>query len=462
MAVANGVLPARYRDPRRVGHGGMGDVYCAVDAELGRPVAVKVLSEARSLSGGVRERFTREALAAARLSGEPNIVTVYDVGEWGGRPFIVMEYVPGGSLEDLLGQEGAQPPARALRWLEEAASALDRAHRRGVVHRDVKPANLLLDDRGHVHVADFGIASAAGLESLTETGTVLGTAGYLAPEQAQGGQTSPATDQYGLAVVAFELLTGSRPFQRESAAAEAAAQAFEPVPSAWARNRRLPKEVDAAFRRALAKRPQERFRSCMEFAAELGRAFSAGQRATRVMRPSPRRRRRPFLPMVSVGMLVALVAGGITAALFTGRTHGPRQAERITVTEPGSTVRETVTAQPPPSTTLQTTSSAPATTSSAGTPASTSAGSLAQQGYQRLQAGDAAGALPLLQQAARALQGTNSLAEAYNDYNLAVAMTQTGGCSPQVLQLLDASETIQGHRGAINQLRNACRHHTTG
>src|SRR5690348_12242997 len=115
MAVANGVLPARYRDPRRVGHGGMGDVYCAVDAELGRPVAVKVLSEARSSSGGVRERFTREALAAARLSGEPNIVTVYDVGEWGGRPFIVMEYVPGGSLEDLLRREGAQPPARALR-----------------------------------------------------------------------------------------------------------------------------------------------------------------------------------------------------------------------------------------------------------------------------------------------------------------------------------------------------------
>jgi eukaryotic-like serine/threonine-protein kinase len=468
MAIANDVLPARYRDPRSVGHGGMGDVYCAVDAELGRPVAVKVLSEAYSSSGGVRERFTREALAAARLSGEPNIVTVYDVGEWRGRPFIVMEYVPGGSLEDLLGREGVQPPGRALRWLEEAASALDRAHQRGVVHRDVKPANLLLDERGHVHVADFGVASAAGLESLTETGTVLGTAGYLAPEQAQGGETSPATDQYGLAVVAFQLLTGSRPFQRDSAAAEAAAQAFEPVPSASARNRRLPKEVDAVFRRALAKRPQERFRSCMEFVAELGGAFSAGQRATRVMRPAPRRRRRSLLPMMMMAMLFALVAGGIAAALVTSRTHSPPQAERITITEPGSTVRETVTAQPPPSTPPPTTSSAPTapatpqTTSAAGTPTSTSASSLAQQGYQRLQAGDAAGALPLLQQAAQALQGTNSLAEAYNDYNLAVAIAQTQGCSPQVLQLLDASETIQGHRGPINKLRNACRNHSTG
>jgi len=430
----------------------MGDVYCALDTVLGRPVAVKLLSEVYASHAGVRERFTREALAAARLSGEPNIVTVYDVGEWRGRPFIVMEYVPNGSLEDVLRREGVQQPAQALRWLEEAATALDRAHQRGVVHRDVKPGNLLLDGRGRVRVADFGVASAAGLESLTETGTVLGTAGYLAPEQAQGGQTSPATDQYALAVVAFELLTGSRPFKRESAAAEAAAQALEPVPSASAQNRRLPQEVDHAFRRALAKRPTERFQSCIEFVAELRRGFSAGQRATRVIEPPPRRSPRRPVPLVLTGALVALITGGIAAVLVTGHTPSPQQAERVTVTAPGSTVHETVTAQPPPST-------APPTTSSALSAATTSVSSPALQGYQRLQAGDAVGAIPLLQQAARELQGTNSLAEAYNDYNLAVAIAQTQGCSPQVLQLLDASQTIQGHRSEINRLRNECRKH---
>lgn len=448
MAIASGVLPGRYRDPQVVGRGGMGEVYCALDTVLGRPVAVKLLSERYAANADVRERFGREALAAARLSGEPSIVTVYDVGEWRGRPFIVMEYVPNGSLEDVLRREGAQPPALVLRWLEEASTALDRAHRRGVVHRDVKPANLLLDDRGHVQVADFGVASAAGLESLTETGTVLGTAGYLAPEQAQGGRTSAATDEYGLAVVAFELLTGSRPFQRESPAAEAAAHALEAVPSASARNPRLPTAVDGVFRRALAKQPQERFSSCMELVATLHGAFSAGQRVTRVMRPPPRRRRSP-LPLLLMVALPALVAGGIAAAVVTGRrsTHPPRQAERITVTEPGATVHETVTAQSPPST-------APPSTSSTSSPA--------QQGYEDLQAGDAAGALPLLQQAARELQGANSLAEAYNDYNLAVALVQTQGCSSQVLQLLDASETIQGHRAEIDRLRHACRKHVTG
>ena len=171
----------------------------------------------------MRERFTREALAVARLSGNPNIVTIYDVGEHGERPFIVMEYLAGGSLEQKIRAEGAQSPRQALEWLEQAANALDAAHREGIVHRDVKPANLLLDRYGHVHVADFGIASAAGLGSLTQTGTVLGTASYLSPEQAQGERTTAASDLYSLGIVAFELLTGRRPFEGDSVAAEAAA-----------------------------------------------------------------------------------------------------------------------------------------------------------------------------------------------------------------------------------------------
>src|ERR1051325_9048579 len=148
MAVETELLPPRYRSPRRIGRGAMGDIYLATDDLLGREVAVKVLAERYAADDGIRQRFKREALAAARLSGEPGAITIFDVGDWEGRPFIVMEYLGGGSLEDRLRRDGAQPPGRALAWLDQAAAALDAAHRHGVVHRDVKPANLLLDDRG--------------------------------------------------------------------------------------------------------------------------------------------------------------------------------------------------------------------------------------------------------------------------------------------------------------------------
>src|SRR4051794_18690765 len=201
MSVATDILPPRYRSPKRVGIGGMGEIYRAEDTTLGRQVAIKVLSDRYAEDLAIRERFKREALAAARLSGEANTVTIYDVGEWNERPFIVMEYLGGGSIDDRLRARGVDM-AEALDWLEETAIALDAAHRHGVVHRDVKPANLLLDRGGHVHVADFGIASAAGLDSLTMAGTVLGTMGSLSPEQARGERATPASDIYSLGVVA--------------------------------------------------------------------------------------------------------------------------------------------------------------------------------------------------------------------------------------------------------------------
>jgi serine/threonine-protein kinase len=210
---ATQVLPERYQDVERVARGAMGDIFRATDTTLDRPVAVKLLAEPYVNDDSARRRFAREASAAARVSGEPNIVTIFDVGGSDERPYIVMEYVDGQSLEERL-REGRVPPADALRWLEQAGAALDYAHANGVVHRDVKPGNLLLDRAGNVHVADFGIASAAWLPSLTASGTVLGTAGYLAPEQALGRPTSPASDRYALAVVAYELLTGARPFTR--------------------------------------------------------------------------------------------------------------------------------------------------------------------------------------------------------------------------------------------------------
>ncbi|MES1248639.1 MAG: serine/threonine-protein kinase, partial [Actinomycetota bacterium] len=252
MAVREGLLPERYVGPQPIGRGGMGEIYRATDTALGRAVAIKLLADRYAEDGNVRARFTREALAAARLSGNPHIVTIYDVGEHNERPFIVMEYLGGGSLEQVM-RDGPVAPRQALDWLEQAANALDAAHREGVVHRDVKPANLLLDRRDHVHVADFGIASAAGLDSLTQTGTVLGTASYLSPEQAKGERTTPRSDLYSLAVVAFELLTGRRPFEGDSAAAEAAAHVTGEIPSVCDVNPAAPCELDPVFATALAK-----------------------------------------------------------------------------------------------------------------------------------------------------------------------------------------------------------------
>jgi serine/threonine-protein kinase len=449
VPVETAILPERYRDPSLVARGGMGAVYCALDASLGRPVAVKLLDERFASDETFRQRFAREAHTAARLSGQAGIVTIFDVGEWNGRPFIVMEYVPGGSLQDVLRTEGSQRPAVALRWLEQTARALDHAHERGVVHRDVKPSNLLLDEEGRVRVADFGVASAAGLASLTQTGTVIGTAGYLSPEQAEGRPATPASDRYALGVVAFELLAGTRPYETDNPTAEATAHVHAPIPALSERAAGIPPEVDAAFGRALAKDPQGRFASCGAFVAALRAAFTDAAELTRVAYASPATaRRRRVWPLALVALFLAGAAAA-TVLVATDRGGGPTA---VTVTQQGSTVVETVTAQAPPSTAPATT--APATTTQAAPP---DGATLAQQGYDKLQAGDPAGALPLLEQAAEVLGGSGSPDEAYNDYNLAYALVQTEGCSQRVLDLLDASQAIQGHRSEINRLRKDCR-----
>src|SRR2546425_4616118 len=193
-----------------------------------------------------------------------------------------MEYMGGGALEDRIRAEGAQPPGQSIRWLEQTARALDHAHAEGVVHRDVKPGNLLLDREGNVHVADFGIASATGMDSLTMTGTVMGTAGYLAPEQAQGDRATAASDRYALAVVAWEMLTGRRPFEAASATAEATAHVNAPVPSVCATTS-LPCELDPVFERALAKDPRNRYESAGEFVAALRAAIAEAAGSTRAL-----------------------------------------------------------------------------------------------------------------------------------------------------------------------------------
>ena len=286
MTSPNELLPPRYRNPIRIGYGGMGEIFRAEDEVLERTVAVKVLAERYARDDSLRSRFTREAQAAARLSAEPNTVTIFDVGEWHDRPFIVMEHLDGGSLEDRL-REGPPSQDEALGWLDQAAAALDAAHRHGVVHRDVKPGNLLLDQDDSLRVADFGIASAAGLASLTMTGTVLGTAGYLSPEQAQGERATPASDRYALGVVAYELLTGRRPFESDSPTAEAAAHVNAEVPPVSPR-------LDPIFQRALAKDPRDRYETASELVAALREAVEGGSATTRVL-PVAHRSRVPVV-----------------------------------------------------------------------------------------------------------------------------------------------------------------------
>ena len=299
----------------------MGDIYLATDETLGREVVVKVLSDRYAADPAITERFKREGLAAARLSGESGAVTIFDVGDWRGRPFIVMEHLGGGSLEDRLGREGAQPPDRALRWLGQAAETLDSAHRHGIVHRDVKPANLLLDDRDDLHVADFGIASAAGLDSMTLTGTILGTAGYLSPEQARGERAGPSSDLYALAVVAYELLSGHRPYENDSPTAEAAAHVNAPVPSIAERSKNLPPALDGVFRRALAKDPAARYGSAAELVSALKEALSEPARDDRLAPPPRHRPRRSGLParfLIPAALLLGAAAvGAAVAAILT-------------------------------------------------------------------------------------------------------------------------------------------------
>ena len=443
MAVKLDILPPRYRDPKLIGRGGMGDIYLATDTALGRTVVIKVLADRYAEDVSVRERFTREALAAARLSGEPNTVTIYDVGEHRDRPFIVMQYLSGGSLADVLSREGAQPPERAVRWLEEAARALDSAHDKGVVHRDVKPANLMLDGEGHVHVADFGIASAAGMDSLTMTGTVLGTAGYLSPEQAQGERAGPASDRYALAVVAWELLTGERPFASDSPTTEAAAHVNAPVPSVSA-NGELPCELDPVFERGLAKDPAARSGSAGEFVAALRSAFTDEAGATRRFQPMavpPAPPARRVWPLLVLLLVAGLVAGGLLAYALT-RGEGSPKAQTTVVTR----VR-TVTTQG-----QVTTVEKPVAVPSVPSAASASGAALNNAGFRLMQAGDYTAALPLLERALQKLQGTRSRDEAYTDYNVAYTRFQLGRCDA-VLELLDRSESIQGHRSEIDRLR---------
>ena len=271
------IVDGRYRVLSRLGSGGMADVYCAEDTHLGRQIALKVLYQRFSQDTEFVERFKREAQSAAGLT-HPNVVNVFDRGEHDGTYYIAMEFLPGRTLKDVVTEQGPLDQTRVIDVGVQILRAASFAHRRGVVHRDLKPQNVMLDDAGNAKVADFGIARA-GASEITEAGSIMGTAQYLSPEQAQGNPTTPQSDLYSVGIILYELLTGRLPFDGESAVSIAVQHLNdEPTPISALRPDVAP-ELEAAVMRALAKDPAMRWADADEFirALEGARAGVAGR-----------------------------------------------------------------------------------------------------------------------------------------------------------------------------------------
>jgi serine/threonine protein kinase len=271
----------RYLLEQQIGHGGMAAVFKARDEQLGRVVALKILAPALAADQAFRQRFIRESRAAAAVD-DPHIIPLFEAGEADGVLFIAMRYVPGGDVRTLLYREGQLPPERVAAIVSPVASALDAAHATGLVHRDVKPANMLLDARpgrpDHVYLSDFGLSkAAAGSTGLTGTGLFLGTVDYAAPEQIDGRHVDGRADQYALGCAAFEMLCGEPPFRRDHGMAVLAAHISQPPPQLTAKRPGLPAAVDAVFARVLAKSADDRFGTCGEFSNALREALRIGR-----------------------------------------------------------------------------------------------------------------------------------------------------------------------------------------
>jgi beta-lactam-binding protein with PASTA domain len=384
MIESGTVIDGRYEVLSRIGTGGMADVYLARDQLLGRQVAVKLLHHRFAEDQEFVERFRREASSAAGLS-HPNVVAIFDRGEWDGTYYIAMEYLPGRSLKAVVRERGPLEPAAAIDIVIQILQAARFAHRRGVIHRDLKPHNVILDEEGRAKVTDFGIARA-GASDMTLTGSIMGTAQYLSPEQAQGHAVSAASDIYAVGIVLYELLTGTVPFDGETAVTIAlkqvsaaplppsavvshapthppggasiyppdAASTGAPAPAPAPARAAIPPELDAVVLRALAKDPVERFADADEFIAALQHVRrglpGAGERpsvasagngpvapaaatalllapATEDAEPedpeeAARRRRRRW--WIAGGVLLALIAAGVALALLLPATK--RQA----------------------------------------------------------------------------------------------------------------------------------------
>jgi len=327
MSVVGEVIVERYELEELVGTGGMSSVYRARDRLLERPVALKILHEQYTLDPEYVERFRREARAVAQLA-HPNIVTVIDRGEQDGRQFIVFEYIDGENLKQVVNREGALPVREAVELTIQVARALGFAHERGIVHRDVKPQNVILGEDGRAKVTDFGIARSLDVDGVTQTGTVVGTSDYIAPEQAQGRQVDAQTDVYSLGVVLYELLTGEVPYDGDNFVAVAMQHVHQPAPSVLDRRPDCPPRLDLVVQRAMAKEPDDRHDSMADLVDDLQGSLAAidgygGDEAERTLVvPAARRRdgggvarrrkrRRGPGILIVLALLVLAFAGGV-------------------------------------------------------------------------------------------------------------------------------------------------------
>jgi len=492
-------LPERYAAVRHIASGGMASVWCAHDRALGRNVAIKLLAERFADDDDANARFLREARAAARLSGHPNVVMIYDVGEADvdGRAFIVMEFLAGGTVADAIRVDSVRR-VHAVRWVEEAASALDFAHSRGVLHRDIKPANLLLDRARTLHVADFGIARLGTEDTITGTGEVLGTASYLAPERALGQPATPASDRYSLAVAAFELLVGERPFTAQHFAAQARQHIEQEPPAASQLNRTLPESVDAVLARGMAKQPDQRWPTAQEFAQALETALTeattrahhriaaagaarpargahptgarqptASRQPTAPRQPTAARRtaaltgshppvpgRPPGRRRGRIVALAALVLGAVAAVAIAGTIGGggqsPQRSASVQRQASAATHKHAPAAPKPAAPKPHTTQTQTVTvTPAAATTTPPTADTLEARGHQLMLQGNYSAALPILRQAVNSAD-PNSLTYAYALYDYGRTLLLAGDPKDAVNVLYQRLQ-IPNQTGAVRQ-----------
>jgi serine/threonine protein kinase len=340
------IVDDRYDMGRGLGSGGMGEVFLARDRVLGRDVALKVLRRQYAGDSEFAERFLREARSAASLS-HPNIVQVYDRGETeDGASYIAMEYVPGGTLKEKISREGPLAAREAAALGAQVAEALGAAHERGMVHRDIKPQNVLLTEKGDAKVADFGIARAGSSVTISKTGSVMGTAGYMSPEQALGEPATPKSDLYSLGVVLYEALTGELPFTADNPIAVSMKHVTEPLRPPRDIDPTIPEGMNALVTKLMAKDPEDRYASADELSDDLmrvgrglrsaavGEGWGTRQRTSVAssnvtnemprVRPAPRRRRRGLSwPMIIVGaILLFLGTLGVLQLIDPSATNG--------------------------------------------------------------------------------------------------------------------------------------------
>jgi eukaryotic-like serine/threonine-protein kinase len=398
MATTPPVLLGRYEVGRLLGAGGMAEVYEGLDRLLARRVAIKVLLAQYAHDPAFLARFRREAQAAASLS-HPNIVGVYDTGSEDDTWFIVMEYVDGRTLKDIIRAEGPLYWSRAAEVAADVSGALAVAHARGIVHRDVKPGNVMLTTDGKVKVMDFGIARASAVPSITQTSAVVGTAQYIAPEQAQGLEVDPRTDVYSLGCCLYEMLTGQVPFTGPTPVAIAYRHVREDPTPPRALNPDVPVSLERVCLRAMAKRPEDRYQSAVDFQQDLERvrvgepvtvagplpsqqttqalgAVGRGQNATSVLGGGPpvtgdramryaqdtsKERRGGSVGWV-IAAIIALLVVGLAAYLITRAVTSPNAStSSTTVTTPTTTLAPSTTAGTT-TTSQSTTTTAPQTT----------------------------------------------------------------------------------------------------